>query len=276
MPPKRGADANDESSLNMPVEERMALLNAVAHIIAIGTIIGGSGALMCYISPAIEAFLVSKGLVPMLCSGTGFTGSVEWIFRLIAAPVASIETCMAIQARYELMIKQIIASIGIPSGLGIFYERARFAGCYLAYKNAMYKVLKYCVDEIASKFSRSAVQTPSMSETDIKLLVDQAVLNTFPELRGADPSMAGPSMYSPSMASPSMAGPSMYSPSMAGPSMYSPSMTDDDGTPEPEEYNDEEGYTSTRGYFGGVRRHRKRKTAKKTRKARKHRSRRHR
>ena len=318
MPPKRTADVMEEASndavLSMSDADRSALLNAMSHIIAVGTITGGSAALMCYIVPAIEAFLVSKGLVPMLCSGSGVSGMVEWGFRIVAAPITNIETCMAIQTRYDLIVKQIIASIGIPSGFAILYERAKIKGGYLAYKNMIYKILQYCVDGIKAIFRRSpSVQEPQVSDEEIKRLVDEAIRNEFPELMeegsmaasaSARPSMAGPSMAGPSMARPSMAGPSMAGPSMAGPSMARPNSSlnyraaegDDkpswfqslgiglfsrerSETPPPDDRGDEYGSS---GHFGGSRRHRKRKTSKKrtktsrNKKMRKHHTRRHR
>jgi len=305
MPPKRNAsemEEADDAVLNISDADRSALLNAMAHIISVGTITGGSAASMCYIVPAIEAFLVSKGFVPMLCSGSGVVGMVEWGFRIVAAPLANIETCMAIQTRYDLIISRIITAISIPTGFGILYERAKIKGGYLAYKNAIYKILKYCVDGIKSIFRRSTVvgavmQEPKISDEELKRLVDEAIRNEFPELMQdgtGSPMSLSSSMAGPSMASTSMAGPSMSRPtSRLG---YGAAEEDDDepswfqnlgiglfsrertATPTPAE-GDEYG---SRGHFGGARRHRKRKTAKKhgkttrSKKIRKHRTRRHR
>jgi hypothetical protein len=316
MPPKRNAsemEEADDAVLSISDADRSALLNAMAHIISVGTITGGSAASMCYIVPAIESFLVSKGLVPMLCSGSGVVGMVEWGFRILAAPLANIETCMAIQTRYDLIITRIITAIGIPTGFGILYERAKIKGGYLAYKNAIYKILKYCVDGIKAIFTRSAaMQEPKISDEELKSLVDEAIRNEFPELMqegrasheyysaSANSSMAGPSMASTSMASTSMAGPSMAGPSMSRPSSSlgyaAPESQPDSQTgwfsgvtslfssrersPTPPPAAGEE-YGSS-GFFGGTRRHRKRKTAKKrgkttrSKKLRKHRTRRHR
>lgn len=302
MPPKRNADEADDAVLSVSDADRSALLNVMAHIISVGTITGGSAASMCYIVPAIEAFLVSKGLVPMLCSGSGVVGMVEWGFRILAAPLANIETCMAIQTRYDLIVKQIIASIGIPSGFAILYERAKIKGGYLAYKNKVYNILKYCVDGIKSIFTRSAaMQEPKISDEEIKRLVDEALRNEFPELM--QEGRASHEYYSASanssMASTSMAGPSISRPSssLGYAAQESQSQPDSQSgwfsgvtslfssrersqTPRAED-TEEEGYGAS-GFFGGTRRHRKRKTAKKrgktsrNRKMRKHRTRRHR
>jgi hypothetical protein len=301
MPPKRNAsemEQSDDAVLNISDADRSALLNAMAHIISVGTITGGSAASMCYIVPAIEAFLVSKGLVPMLCSGSGVVGMAEWGFRILAAPLANIETCMAIQTRYDLIITRIITAIGIPSGFGILYERAKIKGGYLAYKNAIYKILKYCVDGIKSIFTRSAaMQEPKISDEELKRLVDEAIRNEFPELMQEGP--ASP-MFSPASAYSSMAGPSMAGPSMSRPSSslgYAAPESQPDSqsgwfsgisnmfgsrerSPTPPPAEGEE-YGST-GFFGGARRHRKRKTAKKrgkttrNKKMRRHRTRKHR
>ena len=293
MPPKRTADVMEEASndavLSMSDADRSALLNAMSHIIAVGTITGGSAALMCYIVPAIEAFLVSKGLVPMLCSGSGVSGMVEWGFRIVAAPITNIETCMAIQTRYDLIVKQIIASIGIPSGFAILYERAKIKGGYLAYKNMIYKILQYCVDGIKAIFRRSpSVQEPQVSDEEIKRLVDEAIRNEFPELM-EEGSMAASASARPSMAGPSMARPNSSLNYRAAEGDDKPSWFQSLGiglfsrerseTPPPDDRGDEYGSS---GHFGGSRRHRKRKTSKKrtktsrNKKMRKHHTRRHR
>jgi hypothetical protein len=293
MPPKRDAsemEQADDAVLSISDADRSVLLNAMAHIISVGTITGGSAASMCYIVPAIEAFLVSKGLVPMLCSGSGVVGMVEWGFRIVAAPLTNIETCMAIQTRYDLIVKQIIAAIGIPSGFTILYERAKIKGGYLAYKNAIYKILKYCVDGIKSIFTRSAavgasMQEPRISDEELKRLVDEAIQKEFSELMEEGSAMP---VFSPASAYSSMAGPSMSRPSSSlgyaapesQPGFFSRLFGSRERSPTPPPAEGEE-YGST-GFFGGARRHRKRKTAKKhgktsrNKKMKKHRTRRHR
>ena len=254
MPPARV-----EAALDISEQERSALLNAMAHIIAVGTITGGSGALFCYISPAIEAYLVAKGLVPMLCSGTGVTGMFEWGFRIVAAPVTNIETCMAIQGRYDVIVRQIIAAIGVPSGFGIVYERAKIAGGYLAYKNSVYNVLKTCVDRIKTVFKNSEQGAePNITQQQVREIVDSAIEKEVSQGVGAAP-------VSAPMSVPASASKGWFQ------GMFSKSEPESDTPPE-------FGYGVSET-FGGARRHRKRKTAKKrgrkSRKTRKHRIRRH-
>ena len=295
MPPKLSADEMDDAVLDMTDADRSALLNAMAHIISIGTITGGAAASFCYIVPAIESYLVSNGLVPMLCSGEGVVGMLEWGFRIVVAPLAHIETCMAIQSRYDLIVKQIIAAIGIPSGFAILYEKAKIRGGYLAYKNAIYNILEYCVVKIKgiinslsqagtamkSRFG-TAIKEPQITPEQLQTIVDQAIQKEFPELELEGPSMAGPSMAGPSMAGPSMA-----------------TRESQDGldssrkrsqTPQPsgdDDYEEPESNKKSKRYSGGYKRRRKRKTAKKrtktsrnrklrTQRTRRHRTRRHR
>jgi len=184
MPPKRKAE---EEEITDP--DKNKLLNAIAHIIAAGTIAGGTGAFSCYIYPAIEAYLVGAGIVPKLC-----TQSVEWGLRLMAGAVSSIETCATIQVRYELIVKQIIAAIGIPSGLGLLYERAKFVGGYMKYKNAIYNLLNRCVQIIKAKIesmlrkkgTTMTGETPEISEDEIAEIVDAQILNEFGDVLGSE------------------------------------------------------------------------------------------
>jgi hypothetical protein len=258
-----------EEILSMTDQDRSMLLDAMAHIIAVGTLTGGSGALLCYISPAIEAYLVSKGFLPMLCSGSGMKGIVEWGFRILAAPITNIETCMAIQTRYDIIVKQIIAGIGIPSGFGIVYERAKIAGGYMAYKNAVYNVLKSSVDGIktiikkSGKAFTSGEQEPVIEEEQIRKLVDQAILKEFKDLAPETPALVTPVVETPKEEKGWFA--SFFSSGKESSKSETP-------TSEPPEV----GYALSESFGGSKRRNRKRKTGKKpSRKIRKHRTRRH-
>jgi hypothetical protein len=238
--------------------ERSSLLNALAHIIAVGTITGGTSASMCYITPAIEAYLAIRGWLPMLCSGTGVVGMFEWGLRLVAAPITNIETCMAIQARYDIIVTRIILASSIPSGFALLHERAKFKGKYLEYQEAIYNILNFCVEKIKTIF-RSSAREPQFTEEQIKQIVDEAVYTEFPDLR--ETAMADPSL---AVAGPSVADPSL---AVAGPSAASPSSFSSSGM--------------FSRFFGGTRRHRKRKNTKhkttkrrKSRKTIKHRTRR--
>ena len=281
MPPKRKADGEEEIVLTST--EKNKLLNAIAHIIATGTLTGGGGALICYIFPTIEAYLAGKGWLPMLC-----TNSVEWSIRLLVGSVTSIETCQAIQQRYELIVTQIIAAIGIPTGLGLLASRTTLMSGYMVYKNAIYNILNACVDNIKQRVAGTseagtseAVFTseagpseagPSeavftsdagLTPEQIKVIVDEAIQRELGEF--LEPGSAGVSATR--SASPMSLG---YAPSMV-PLEYDQSSRET--TPEPGE-----GYFGS-DYGGARRRRRRRKTAKKhakkTRKTRKHRSRRH-
>jgi len=280
MPSKRKADGEEEIVLTST--EKNKLLNAIAHIIATGTLTGGGGALICYIFPAIEAYLAGKGWLPMLC-----TNSVEWSIRLLVGSVTSIETCQAIQQRYELIVTQIIAAIGIPTGLGLLASSTTLMSGYMVYKNAIYNILNTCVDNIKQRVagpgeaeSSDAVFTseagpseagPSdavftsetnLTQEQIKVIVDEAIQKELGEF--LEPGSAGVSATR--SASPMSLG---YAPSMI------PLENDQsrETTPEPGQ-----GYFGS-DYGGARRRRRRRKTAKKhakkTRKTRKHRSRRH-
>jgi hypothetical protein len=250
-----------EAILSMTDEDRNILLDVMAHIIAVGTITGGSGALMCYISPAIEAYLVSKGFLPMLCGGSGMKGIVEWGFRLLAAPVTNIETCMAIQSRYDIIVKQIIAGIGIPSGFGILYERAKIAGGYMAYKNSVYNVLKYCVDGIKTiiRNSGKAYSSQEIAPEELRRLVDMAILDEFKDLApDSAPAPASP-LETPKEKKGWFA--SMFSSEKESSRPSSPDF----------------GYSLSEAFGGSRRRSRSRKTGKRTsRKMRKNRTRKHR
>jgi hypothetical protein len=258
-----------EEILSMTDQDRSMLLDAMAHIIAVGTLTGGSGALLCYISPAIEAYLVSKGFLPMLCSGSGMKGIVEWGFRILAAPITNIETCMAIQTRYDIIVKQIIAGIGIPSGFGIVYERAKIAGGYMAYKNAVYNVLKSSVDGIKTIIKKSGKtfvsgeQEPVIEEEQIRKLVDQAILKEFKDLAPETPALVTPVVETPKEEK------GWFASFFSSGKESSKSETPTSETPEV-------GYALSESFGGSKRRNRKRKTGKKpSRKIRKHRTRRH-
>ena len=270
MPSKRKADGEEEIVLTST--EKNKLLNAIAHIIATGTLTGGGGALICYIFPAIEAYLAGKGWLPMLC-----TNSVEWSIRLLVGSVTSIETCQAIQQRYELIVTQIIAAIGIPTGLGLLASRTTLMSGYMVYKNAIYNILNACVDNIKQREAGPSEAGPSeagpseavftsdagLTQAQIKVIVDEAIQRELGEF--LEPGSAGVSATR--SASPMSLG---YAPSMV-PLEYDQSSRET--TPEPGE-----GYFGS-DYGGARRRRRRRKTAKKhakkSRKTRKHRSRRH-
>ena len=285
MPSKRKADG--EGEIVLTGTEKNKLLNAIAHIIATGTLTGGGGALICYIFPTIEAYLAGKGWLPMLC-----TNSVEWSLRLLVGSVTSIETCQAIQQRYELIVTQIIAAIGIPTGLGLLASRTTLMSGYMVYKNTIYNILNACVDNIKQLVAESSdavftsdagpseavftsdagpsdavpsdagTSNAGLTQDQIKAIVDEAIQRELGEF--LEPGSAGVSATR--SASPMSLG---YAPSMI------PLENDQsrETTPEPGQ-----GYFGS-DYGGARQRRRRRKTAKKhakkTRKTRKHRSRRH-
>jgi len=176
---------------------------------------------------------------------------------------------MAIQSRYDIIVKQIIAGIGIPSGFGIVYERAKIAGGYMAYKNAVYNVLKSCVDGIKTIIKKSGKafvsgeKEPEIDEEQIRKLVDVAILKEFRYLAPDTPTPETPSVETPKEEKGWFA--SFFS------SNKEPSKPE---TPKPE--TPEVGYALSESFGGARRRNRKRKTGKKpSRKIRKHRTRRH-
>jgi hypothetical protein len=170
MPPPRQEE-------NLTEDEKNTLLNAISHIIAVGTIIGGTGALTCYITPAIEAYLIAMGWLPGLCKN-----SIEWGFRSIVGNLLpGVETCMAVQTRYNAIITQIIAAVGLPSGAGILLKRQAILGGYSTYKNAIYNILKSTTDNIRSMLisRRSTEATPTLSKEEINRITDEVIEREF-------------------------------------------------------------------------------------------------
>jgi hypothetical protein len=186
MPPARKEEvAQAEDPLTET--EKNTLLNAISHIIAAGTILGGSGAVSCYIAPAIEAYLIAKGWLPALCQN-----SVEWGLRMIIGTVISgVDTCMALQTRYNAIILQIVAAVGLPSGAGILLKRQALMGGYTTYKNTIYNVLKSITDNIRSTISAKSMQEakPELSKEEIKRITDEVIEREF-NLEGITPVQA--------------------------------------------------------------------------------------
>uniref|UniRef100_A0A6C0IK10 Uncharacterized protein n=1 Tax=viral metagenome TaxID=1070528 RepID=A0A6C0IK10_9ZZZZ len=171
MPPRRAVV--EEPVEELAEEDKSMLLTALAHIIAVGTIVGGSSALYCYIAPAIEAYLVANGWIPQLCSNTS---SLQWAFRaVISALPTGIESCMAIQTRYNLIVTQIIASTGLTTTVGFYLKRQAILGNYMSYETAIYNVLKYCTDKMRSALKSKAVAKPELNDDEIRAIIDEAI-----------------------------------------------------------------------------------------------------
>ena len=125
---------------SLPEPKKREVLNAIAHIIAAGTITGGAAALVCAIIPVLEVYLVAANIVPSLCTGTGAMGMAEWGFRSVIAPLSrgGVDSCMDIQARYNLIMNQFIALLGLPTIGAMLNNRAQIQVGYLKYKNLIY------------------------------------------------------------------------------------------------------------------------------------------
>lgn len=167
MPPRLDDDKNHTE-----------FLNAVAHIIAAGALVGGGSALTCYIAPAIEAYLLTLGWLPKLCSGTGLLGAFEWGVRTTIGIMQIGESCMAVQERYSLIIMRLIAMFSIPTASGIWVERARIGSGYMGYQKAIYNVLRRSVDKILHATSSGKKETP-ISGNEIKKVVDKIISKEF-------------------------------------------------------------------------------------------------
>jgi len=121
----------------LPEAERNELLNSIAHIIAAGGIAGVSGLGLCLIMPAISAFLTSAGFLPVLCTGKGIWGTLEWATR----GWGGTESCMDAQNRYNSIVLQYMTYAGIPSISAIVAARGAITEKYIGIQNQIYNRL---------------------------------------------------------------------------------------------------------------------------------------
>jgi hypothetical protein len=166
MPPaKRNADdmlVPEPEPVVLTPAAKNELLKVLAHLITIGAMTGGTYAISCYISPALEAYLVGKGMLTGIC-----TGPFEWTARaLLGTPFPNlVDTCSTIQQKYNVFVAGVTTFTGV-STMTLFTSRNVIKQKYNIIQEAVYNKMASWTEKIAAKM-RARMAVADLAPADL-------------------------------------------------------------------------------------------------------------
>jgi hypothetical protein len=199
MPPKRsGEDLTNEPSTKRAAIEEMISETAVeldtrltealamdeqpssitvglSHIVASAMFLGGAHAMSCYFWPNIEAFLIGRGLLPVLCTRGGISGLFERGINSLASYIGS-ESCGQRDVRYHNIV-MAISALPAVAGLSIAGLSKIFNTGFLPY-TLMQKFMLYIfitIIKFTKKMYQMATAPRAKREEEVKAAIDEVI-----------------------------------------------------------------------------------------------------